>query len=53
VAGLLGSANRRGPSLREMFNAGETVLAPGCYEEFLDFIGLPEVLELEQRFAEG
>ena len=32
MAGLLGSANGRGPSLREMFDARETVLAPGCYD---------------------
>jgi carboxyvinyl-carboxyphosphonate phosphorylmutase len=32
VAGLLGVANGRGPSLRERFAAGEMVLAPGCYD---------------------
>jgi 2,3-dimethylmalate lyase len=32
VAGLLGSADGRGTSLRAMFEAGETVLAPGCYD---------------------
>jgi 2,3-dimethylmalate lyase len=32
VAGLLGSPSRRRASLREMFEAGEMVLAPGCYD---------------------
>jgi 2,3-dimethylmalate lyase len=32
MAGLLGVANGRGPSLRERFAAGEMVLAPGCYD---------------------
>jgi 2,3-dimethylmalate lyase len=33
VAGLLGaSPERRGASLRERFEAGEMVLAPGCYD---------------------
>jgi 2,3-dimethylmalate lyase len=32
VARLLGSADGRGTSLRAMFEAGETVLAPGCYD---------------------
>ncbi len=31
MGGLLGAA-RGGPSLRELFAAGETVLAPGCYD---------------------
>jgi 2-methylisocitrate lyase-like PEP mutase family enzyme len=30
--GLLGSANGRGASLREMLAAGDMVLAPGCYD---------------------
>ncbi len=32
MAGLLGSTDARRPSLRELFEAGETVLAPGCYD---------------------
>ena len=32
MAGLLGSADGRGTSLPELFAAGETVLAPGCYD---------------------
>ena len=73
MAGVLASATRRRPSLREMFAAGEAtqamraalarVKADGTpiellpsligFEEFMDFIGLPEIRELEQRFAEG
>ncbi len=34
MAGLLGSVNARGRSLRELFDAGEMVLAPGCYDAF-------------------
>jgi 2,3-dimethylmalate lyase len=32
MAGLLGTADGRGPSLRERVHAGEMVLAPGCYD---------------------
>ena len=33
MAGLLGSSSdRRGAALRELFEAGEMVLAPGCYD---------------------
>jgi 2,3-dimethylmalate lyase len=32
MAGLLGSPDRRSPTLRELFDAGEMVLAPGCYD---------------------
>ena len=32
MAGLLGSPNGRPPTLRELFEAGEMVLAPGCYD---------------------
>jgi 2,3-dimethylmalate lyase len=32
VAGLLGSPDSRPPTLRELFDAGEMVLAPGCYD---------------------
>ncbi len=32
MAGLLGSPDRRPPTLRELFEAGEMVLAPGCYD---------------------
>jgi 2,3-dimethylmalate lyase len=32
VAGLLGAAGDRRPTLRELFGAGEMVLAPGCYD---------------------
>jgi len=32
MAGLLRSANGRHPTLRELFEAGEMVLAPGCYD---------------------
>jgi 2,3-dimethylmalate lyase len=32
LAGLLGSVNARGRSLRELFDAGEMVLSPGCYD---------------------
>jgi 2-methylisocitrate lyase-like PEP mutase family enzyme len=32
MAGLLGSARVGRPSLRALFDAGETVLAPGCYD---------------------
>src|SRR6201996_4047205 len=32
MAGLLGSSDGRPPTLRERFDAGEMVLAPGCYD---------------------
>ena len=32
MGGLLGSADGGAPSLREMFEAGDMVLAPGCYD---------------------
>jgi 2,3-dimethylmalate lyase len=32
MAGLLGSVASTGPGLRERFEAGEMVLAPGCYD---------------------
>jgi 2,3-dimethylmalate lyase len=32
MAGLLGSGRERGATLRELFEAGEMVLAPGCYD---------------------
>ncbi len=32
MAGLLGSVGGRGRSLRTLFDAGEMVLAPGCYD---------------------
>lgn len=32
MGGLLGSTDGGAPSLREMFAAGEMVLAPGCYD---------------------
>ena len=32
MARLLGSSASAGPSLRELFEAGEMVLAPGCYD---------------------
>ncbi len=32
MAGLLGAARVRRPHLREFFDAGEMVLAPGCYD---------------------
>jgi len=32
MGGMLGSSDARRASLRELFDAGETVLAPGCYD---------------------
>ncbi len=32
MAGLLGSRSGRAPTLRELFEAGDMVLAPGCYD---------------------
>src|SRR5579863_7795907 len=32
MAGLLGAARLRRATLRELFDAGEMVLAPGCYD---------------------
>lgn len=79
MARSLGSVASAGPGLRELFEAGEMVLAPGSYDalgarlvEEAGFsaayktgfgsaasrlgrpdIGLTEIEELEQRFAEG
>src|ERR1700744_3863766 len=32
MAGLLGSPSGRAPTLRELFEASDMVLAPGCYD---------------------